>query len=536
MLEEVSENYSDVLKPETYECLAFDNPIDFAYYFHPALKKWSTFHDWQEWALTLCTLETWNKSTPLELYLVASNGSGKDSYFIAILALFLLTCKKRNLVVVTTKDGKQLYNQTYPYMASFAEAINKQLKQTGVCTKDFIDIKFGKLSSSKTGGVVLAFVTDEAGRAEGYHPFPDEEESELTLIINEAKSVEPQIFQAFRRCNPYTRYLCVSSTGTDSGYFYEHATKATTVTYPAKVNPKKPYCRYITSYDCPHVSPELIARDKEELEDWLFGSIHESRFSSLEGNFAIPSYIVAKNKFAESEQDLEDYAVGIDLSLGGDETAGVARKGPRVIGEEYFRDKSSKIVKETLLGWIGSLDLPDDTNIFVDVGGIGNPILQDLRDICDKYNWIGVANQSAARRANFYLNTGAEDYFHVRSLLEKNRIPTPSDVKTLEQLTKRRFEKRAQKYKLETKEDAKSRGEKSPDRADAYVLCFRRYRIVFEKNDTTPEERILLSKNDPNVVEKLKAFIEKQAEVLNKPKYVGRSGGFNSVMKAIYNR
>lgn len=501
-----------VSKPSQYNILAFDSIIDFALYFHPALSSFTTFHEWQSWALLLSTHKQWSGACPLELYLVASNGSGKDSYFIAILSLYLLCCKKRNKIVITTSDGKQMYNQTFPAMKSFAEAINKKLKDEGFATEDFIDVKFGEISSNQTGGIIHAFVTDDAGRAEGYHPFADEIESELTLIINEAKTVKAEIFQAFRRCNPYTRYLCVSSTGTDSGYFYEHAVKA--ITYPAPVDPKKPYTRYITSYDCPHVSRELIERDERELEPWLFDSIHRSRFSSMDGLFCIPSYIVTNNKFSKESEDakeFDDYAVGLDLSMGGDEVAMITRKGPWIIDEYFFREKTAALVKANILANLEKLELPEGIPIFSDVGGPGKPIISDLRDTRSEYQWIEIANQSAARNNRLYLNTGAEDYFHVRALLEKGRIPSPSlDSKLGKQLVGRRFALHKGRYRLEEKKEARARGEQSPDRSDAYVLAFRRFRVSYnatadkEKNpDSLMAEKLLIRSSDPKVEEKL---------------------------------
>lgn len=496
-------------KPAKYECLDFANPIEFALFFHTALRSFSSFYDWQKHSLLVADLPIWTKLNPLEMYLIASNGSGKDSYFIAIMSLYLLCCKKRNRVVVTTKDGKQLYNQTYPYMADFAAAINLRLVELGFCQQgeDFVTIRIGNLSCDKTGGVITAFVTDDPGRAEGYHPFPDEECSELTLILNEAKNLEDSSFQAFRRCIPYTRYICVSSTGTDSGYFFEHATKKGNVVYPEPIRKDKPYVRYVTSYDCPHISHEAIERDREELESWLFDSIHMSRFSSLEGSFCIPSYIVANNKYIASDRDEDTYAVGIDLSLGGDETSGRCRKGPNIIGEIDFRDRTAKTVYLNLKNWLLSLALPKDTKIFVDVGGVGSPIFQDLRDDWELSDLVFVpkANQSQARRPNLYLNAGAEEYFHVRNLLEKNLIPVPLDARLLKQLTSRRFTRKEQKYKLEGKDVAKLRGEKSPDRADAYVLAFCRYKVPGAEKAPEKETRDLVNVTDPKFRERILA-------------------------------
>jgi hypothetical protein len=424
--------------------------------------------------------------------------------------MFLLCCKRRNLVVVTTSDGKQLYNQTFPNLSLFAEAINKKLRETGFSTgdEDFIEVKLGSISCSQTGGLIKAFVTDDPGRAEGYHPWADEPESQLTLIINEGKTVSASIFQAFRRCNPYTRYIAVSSTGPDSGYFYEHAIKA--VTYPEKLNLKKPYTRYVTSYDCPHVDKELIERDKEELEPWLFDSIHMSRFSSLGGCFCIPSNVILANTFSKDSPSYNDsdYSVGLDLSMGGDETGLVVRKGPFIVSENYFREQNANLLESAILMTIENLDLPDGTMVFADVGGIGKPIISHLREKYPRLQWIEVANQGAARNTSLYLNAGVEDYFHYRNLLEKSLVPAPSkeDTKLFTQLTSRRYVIHKQKYRLEEKKEARNRGERSPDRADARVLAYRRYRCrvgVYVEPTKKVEQKVLISATAPDLEDKL---------------------------------
>jgi len=120
---------------------------------------------------------------------------------------------------------------------------------------------------------------------------------------------------------------------------------------------------------------------------------------------------------------------------------------------------------------------PDHEWIFADDGGIGKSIIDMLRKApnANTPGWAvrRVVNQARAIKPEQSGNRGAELWYTVKRLIEEKtqRLDEASE-KLREQLYTRRYEKRNGKVWLESKDKAKSEGNPSPDRADAYVLTF----------------------------------------------------------------
>jgi hypothetical protein len=125
----------------------------------------------------------------------APNGAGKDDRIIAPLALWWLRRYRRGQVVITTADEKQLSNQTWSSLLAHRHLFG-----------DFQTWRdHDHIIATPTGGRLSAWVTDEPKPAEGYHEkAPD---GPLLMIINEAKSVDDGIFDAFNRCSIINRDL-----------------------------------------------------------------------------------------------------------------------------------------------------------------------------------------------------------------------------------------------------------------------------------------------------------------------------------------
>lgn len=470
---------------EKYKRIEFDDPVAFSCYYDPQLAAGQvSFYDWQAFSLYLMADPSFSIAYPLEFNLVASNGSGKDAYVIAKIAVFLLVCRIRGRVVITTKDFNQLSMQTYAYIAAFAEAVNKKMLEDGYTDKkEFIRVRQGHITCEDTGGEIVLFVTDESKRAEGYHPWNDHPDSELTIIVNEAKSVLDTIFGALRRCTGYKRFICVSSTGTRSGYFYREVQRS--IKFPAPVQLGKPYARFVTSYECKHVPPAVIQRDKETLEPWLFESIHESKFSSVDGNyvcpeeFLLPAFYICKTTL---HQDKDKYFLALDASLGGDETVLLFANGNMLVDGFDWRIKDNTLLEPILAKEINKLVHKyhldrKNTTFNADAGGSATPILNHLRRMIP-LNINYIYNNGKVVNKRIYGTPAAEDYFHLKQLFLKHHIRHWEKwPKIIYQYALRQFENRGNKIYLEPKVEVKSRGEDSPDWADTLVLLWRRYKF-----------------------------------------------------------
>lgn len=174
----------------------------------------------------------------LELILVSlatPNGSGKSAIVIPTLVLGWLAVYPRGRVVLTTADGKQLDGQVMPAIESFRARFPAW---------KFIEREV----TTPTGGRFVAFTTDQAGRAEGWHK-GDDLDSPLLMIVDEAKTVPDEIFSAIDRCT-FNALLLTSSPGKMTGRFYD-----------SQFKPGGKFIRLrVGLADCPHIGQDKIDR------------------------------------------------------------------------------------------------------------------------------------------------------------------------------------------------------------------------------------------------------------------------------------
>lgn len=167
--------------------------------------------------------------------LCTPNGSGKSSFVIPTLALGWLALYPKGKVVITSADGKQLDEQVMPSL---------ETHRAKFPTWNFIERKI----RTPTGGSLVAFTTDEPGRAEGWHKL-DDLDGPLLVICDESKSIPEAIFKAIDRCT-YNGLLLTSSPGKMEGTFYESQFKKELDFVRIRIGLK----------DCPHITQDKIDR------------------------------------------------------------------------------------------------------------------------------------------------------------------------------------------------------------------------------------------------------------------------------------
>lgn len=189
-------------------------------------------YDWQEDAVT--AFDEANVQL-VQVSLATPNGSGKSAVVIPTLALGWLALYPRGRVVLTTADGKQLDGQVMPALESHRAKFPHW---------KFIEREI----TTPTGGRFVAFTTDDAGRAEGWHKLNDDD-GPLLIIADEAKTIPDAIFSAIDRCT-YNAILLTSSPGHMVGRFYESQFKPDLGYIVIRIGLK----------DCPHITQDKIDR------------------------------------------------------------------------------------------------------------------------------------------------------------------------------------------------------------------------------------------------------------------------------------
>lgn len=457
-----------------YTPLDFDNPGEMLDFFVPNFDP----HPWQ--AQELLKLAGYSHiatgdvearvrptdKAPLLYNLVAANGSGKDAFVIAPFAVWFCATKIRSRCIITSSSYEQLKSQTFANIKTYCEYVNERLGEK------FFDIVEFHITCRRTGSEIKCFKTDEAGKAEGFHPHTDYPGAEMAIIVNEAKSIEDSLFQAFMRFTGYNYWLEISSPNTTSGHFYKSSMAATP--HPAPLVLGEGHMRRVNAFECPHISLSHIKRVKELYGESspLYRTMVLAEFVDIEAATIIPEHLLNYAPPAHNTYNLPKRA-GLDLSLGGDETVLSIWHGNRRVAQETWRITHEPTLVNVILAAFKRHGLKGE-NIAVDGGGIGKSIIQRLHEA--GWEVISVKNDEGARNKREFVNRGAELWYKLKRLIEEKILILPTDSILEKQLLDRRYVNetlmRKGKMQLESKRDARIRGSSSPDRADAMALAF----------------------------------------------------------------
>ena len=375
------------------------------------------------------------------------NEGGKTRRVICAAVLWHLATFPEGHVISTSGSFRQIKAQLVPALHGFQQL--------------FPDWKFLRTPRIETGNIECfweGFSTSEGGRFEGHHA--DGPDAPLLIIVDEAKTVKDDIFEAIERCKP-TRLLLASSPGYAEGEFYRsHTTRG------------KFYQRFVQkAEDCPHITAAEIARVREKWgpDHPLVRSMIDAEFMESVEDAVIPLLVIEDVLADPPAYQPGERKAFCDFawSGSGDECVLALREGNRVTLPLRFRARGLHEVCGRFVAEFARLNLRAE-EIEGDDGGGGKLIIDQLHAM----GWPirRCNNQSAPLYSEHYANRGAELWFEGGLALQRREIILPDDNDLRGQLLDRKRASNAQgKLAIESKEDMRRRGVSSPDRADAVL-------------------------------------------------------------------
>lgn len=378
--------------------------------------------------------------------LATPNGAGKSSGVVAALALWWVSVHRRGRVVITTRDAKQLLQQLIPALQKHRSRFPRW---RWVASPSPAIV-------TPAGGRIVAFTTNDAGRAEGWHKESDAE-GPLLVIVDEAKSVAEPIFQALDRCT-FNALLYVSSPGLMLGPFFQAFTQQAALFERRKVSLR----------ECPH-----IPRERIEGMVAKYGAAHPLTQSSVHGefmdqdegcSFVFPLRIVNRAVRRGPLPAARDRSAFCDFAAGGDENVLAIRHGEHLEIAAAWRDTDTQASVGRFLREMQKAGLRPH-EVFADEGGLGRPMVDSLWAA----GWpINRVNFGSRPYDPIYENRGAEMWHETAAAMTRGELTIPDDAVLIAQLTGRQGKMCGTgKLGLESKADLARRGGASPDRADA---------------------------------------------------------------------
>lgn len=483
-----------ILKPDGFD---FEDPFELLLFLDDDVAKGKKnggvdLHPWQIQIMLDFAKGGITDEFPFQALVRACNGSGKDKYVIAPCAVWLCMRYCMSRCVITSASGDQLDNQTDAYIYQLCLAANRKIHP------NVWKLNYRYYECLATQSPMKLFATDEPGKAEGYHPLGNGKK--MAIFMSEAKSIPDEINVAINKCTGYTHRVHVSTPGLPLGHFFDYCNMSVLRNTFKDVYDVKPidYIQYhITAFQCSHLSRNYIEQCKRDLPGGENGAAYKSQvlaeFGTTDEMVVIPYTYIWQALNSPCAHIPEAHNTGgLDLSDGGDETSLCVRNGNKQIKMIPFRFDNTEDTIDFLDQKFreNNLDHPDAL-IFADVGGLGKPMLNRLKRL-GWHNIRFVDNRQKAYQPKVYKNRNSEVWFHTRLLFERKEIiPLRDDVQT-KQLTTRYYKiVDGRVHQMLTKLEQKSKGYPSPDRADAFNLCFWNYKSTYvevPENNKAPFE------------------------------------------------
>ena len=332
--------------------------------------------------------------------------------------------------------------------------------------------------------------TTESVRFQGYHA---DEGGVAFIILDEAPGVRPEIYEAIDgiRAGGDVRVLAIGNPTMPGGPFYDAFTG----------NSDGWTLFTIDAFDTPNfegVTPETLATlTDDELDDnpkpylvtkrWVrermdeWGTSHPMWEARVRGQFPTQTddslFSLAWLDAAALRPVIQAQGrrqAGLDVAgPGEDETVLFVREGSSVVDFGSWTQADPRgDVAAMLAKHRNNLDA-----VVVDATGIGHYMAKHLKDLgypVVEWNAGGEAqHKETDARGPGFRNAKAEAYWAMRDRLSRGELSGLTDDRTRAQLSTVKYMHTPRgQVQIESKEDARKRGVKSPDRAEGLILAF----------------------------------------------------------------
>lgn len=400
----------------------------------------------------------------------SGQGVGKTG-LEAVTVIWYLCCRPNPKVICTAPTRQQLNDVLWAEIAKWLE---------GTLVKNFL--KWTKTKVYMIGNEERWFATARTAtkpeNMQGFH------EDYMLFVVDEASGVADNIMEAIlgTLSGAENKLLMCGNPTRTSGVFYDshHRDRADYKTHK------------VSSYDSSRASKDNIERlirkygqDSDVVRVRVYGEFPKSEpdtFIHLEKVEAATMREVYVNENGEriipEEAPLE---IGVDVArYGDDETTIVPRIGNYVpLFERYSKQDTMmtagqvlRLAKESMRKY----GRPSCV-IKIDDDGVGGGVTDRLREIVMEEGLhitvVDCHNGGRAEEPENYENWGSEAWATIRDLLHDGDIQIPNDDDLVGQLSTRKYRVTSKgRIALESKDEMKKRGLRSPDRADALVLAF----------------------------------------------------------------
>ena len=385
----------------------------------------------------------------------SGHGVGK-SCFQSWLVLWFISTRYPVKVVLTANTSAQIKDVL---MAEIA----KWHRQMAPEFADLIEIKVDRIelkqAPTESFAVARTSSKETPESLQGFH------QENLLFLIDEASGIPDIVFETAHGSlsTKGAKQVLTGNPTRSSGYFFDAFNKMRERWYSMTVS-----CEQST-----RVSPEFIEEMSTQYgpDSSIFGVRVKGIFPQQEDDVLIPLHLVE----AAVGRDVEPTGQviwGLDVArFGDDRTCLIKRRGntvtepPKIWSQKDTMQICGLVNAEYQL--TSTDDLPID--IMTDVIGIGAGVVDRMGEMGLPVR--GVAVSESATVKDKFINRRSELWFELKEWFAARDCKIPDDAALISELTAPRFTFTSTgKLKLETKQEMKKRGIRSPDVADALMM------------------------------------------------------------------
>jgi len=316
-----------------------------------------------------------------------------------------------------------------------------------------------RLSFPYTGSTITGEAGDNIGRGD----------RQAIYFVDEAAYVErPQLIEASLSATTNCRIDISSANGLNNPFAEKrHGGKIDVFTCHWRDDPRKDQAWY--------------DKQKATLDAVIVAQEIDINYSASIGDAFIPGELVADAQ-SRGPADIEAVGpikIGVDVArFGGDKSAITIRRGRLVFPQKVFQGIDTMELVRKVQAEVDALEKAGTpvSQIAVDVIGVGAGVADRLRQIYpgngDKESIVVDVNSSSAVDDGVNFNLRAQMWDNGREWLKKGPVSLPNDPELKSDLTSLKYRFKGDLRLIESKDDAKKRGIKSPDRADSLMLTF----------------------------------------------------------------
>lgn len=390
----------------------------------------------------------------------SGHGVGKTAFLSWVLLWWLCTHYPVK-AACTANTASQLGDVLWPEVARWARQMHPAFKEQLEFRSDKISLRGG----GESYAVARTSRRDSPESLQGFHS------ENMLFILDEASGIPDIIFEVGQGSlsTPGAKIVMCGNPTRSSGYFYDAFNK----------NVDRWATMTVSCADADYVRPGFI----EEMREQYGEDSNQMRvrvyglFPEADDDTIIPLHLVeaALTRDVEPIQGLRP-VWGLDVArYGSDRTALAKRRGNSLVEPiKAWQGKDLMEICGIVLEEFDACSYDDrPAEILVDVIGLGAGVVDRLKEM-DFVPVRGINVAESAALSQKYLRLRDELWFQCREWLEQRDCSLPKGDGVLEaELTAPRFKFQSNgKLKVESKEELKRRGQRSPDLADALMLTF----------------------------------------------------------------